>query len=74
MEKIELLVITLFIFLLCIFLFWKLFKVSSKKEYGSKMWKHWPTQLSLWQAVILYSSGLTAVIVFGLKGLNILNT
>ncbi|MFD2561441.1 hypothetical protein [Aquimarina rubra] len=72
MEKKWLLLITILIFLLFTFLFWVLTIGYAKKGYGTKMWKHWPTRLSYWQAAILYSIGLTAITMFLLKWGNIL--
>ena len=46
MEKIWILLIAILIFLVFIFLFWKLTSGGAKKEYGTKMWKHWPTRLA----------------------------
>ena len=73
MENISVIGIALLIFLIFGFIFYKLFRATVKKEYGSKMYAHWPTQLSLWQTVILYSTVLTTIVLFGLKWMNILN-
>ncbi|OBX26115.1 hypothetical protein LX77_02079 [Gelidibacter algens] len=73
MEKKWILLIALLIFFTFIFLFWRLTSGYAKKEYGTKMSKHWPTRLSYWQAAILYSTGFTAVTLFLLKWGNILN-
>lgn len=72
MEKIWILLIAILIFLVYVFLFWKLTSGGAKKEYGSKMWKHWPTRLAYWQAAILYSVGFTVITMFLLKWGNIL--
>jgi heme/copper-type cytochrome/quinol oxidase subunit 2 len=73
MEKQWLLLITILLFLIFTFLFWKLTSRNAKKGYGTKMWKHWPTRLSYWQAAILYSMGLTAITMFILKWTTILD-
>ncbi|PWK19242.1 hypothetical protein [Xanthomarina spongicola] len=73
MSKKEILLIAILIFLIFIFLFWVLTSGYAKKEYGTKVWKHWPTRLSYWQAAILYSMGLTAITMFLLKWGNLLN-
>jgi hypothetical protein len=72
MEKIWVLVFAILIFLVFIFLFWKLTAADAKKEYGIKMWKHWPTRLSYWQAAVLYSVGFTIITMFLLKWGNVL--
>ena len=72
MEKKWILLITILIFLLFIFIFWRLTSTYAKKGYGTKMWEHWPTRLSFWQAALLYSIGLTAVTMFILKWLDVL--
>ncbi len=73
MEKNWIILISILIFLTFIFLFWKLTRGYAKKEYGTKMWKHWPTRLSYWQGAILYSVGFTVITVFLLKWVNILS-
>lgn len=72
MEKKWILLIALLIFLIFTFLFWKLTSGNAKKEYGKKMWKHAPTQLSYWQAAILYSMGFTTITMYLLKWWNVL--
>lgn len=72
MEKIWVLLIAILIFLISTFLFWKLTSAYAKKGYGPKMWKHWPTRLSYWQAAILYGIGFTAITMFLLKWGNVL--
>ena len=67
MEKTGILIIAILIFLLFIFLFWRITSGHAEKEYGAKMWKHWPAQLSYWQAAILYSTGATAIVMVILK-------
>jgi len=73
MEKNWIILISILIFLTFIFLFWKLTSGYAEKEYGAKMWKHWPTRLSYWQAAVLYSVGFTVVTVFILKWVNVLS-
>lgn len=72
MEKIWIFLIVLLVFLTFIFLFWKLTRSYATKDYSSKIWKHWPTRLSYWQAAIFYSIGFTLVTVFILKWANVL--
>jgi hypothetical protein len=73
METTWTIIIALLIFIIFIFLFWKLTNGYAKKEYGKKMWKHWPTRLSYWQAAILYSMGFTGITLFLLKWVNVLS-
>lgn len=72
MEKFWVLVLAILIFLLFIFLFWILTHGYVKKKYGTRMWKHWPSRLSYWQAAILYSIGLTFITIYLLKWANVL--
>jgi heme/copper-type cytochrome/quinol oxidase subunit 2 len=72
MEKEWMLLTMVLIFLTFIFLYWKLTRNYGKKEYGKKMWKHWPTRLAYWEGAVLYSIGLTLTTVFILKWVNVL--
>lgn len=72
MEKIWVLLIAILIFLVFAFLFWRLTAGDAKKEYGTKMWKHWPTRLSYWQGVVLYGVGFTIITMLLLKWGNVL--
>jgi hypothetical protein len=72
MEEKEILLMAILIFLIFTFLFWVLTRGYAKKKYGAKMWKHWPTRLSYWQAAILYSVGFTFITMYLLKWGNIL--
>lgn len=67
MENFWTLLMAIFIFLAFVFLFWFLTSNEVKNEYGTKMWKHWPTRLSYWQSAIFYSFGFTVMIMFLLK-------
>ncbi|MEM7086034.1 MAG: hypothetical protein AAF489_07620 [Bacteroidota bacterium] len=72
MEKTWVLIIAISIFLVGLFLFWKLVGVDAKKKYGTKMWKHGPTRLSYWQAAIFYSASFTILSMLLLKWGNVL--
>ncbi|MCE2612131.1 hypothetical protein LVD13_04040 [Flavobacteriaceae bacterium D16] len=72
MEKIWTLLIATLIFLVFVFLFWKLTSGDAKKEYGKKMWKHWPTRLSYWQGAIFYSFVFTIIVMILLKWWDVL--
>ena len=72
MGNIWTILITILICITYIFLYWKLTRGYGKKEYGTKMWKHWPTRLAYWQGAILYSIGFTFLTVFLLKWINVL--
>jgi sterol desaturase/sphingolipid hydroxylase (fatty acid hydroxylase superfamily) len=67
MEKKWILLIAILIFLIFTVLFWWLTSGYAKKGYGKKMWDHWPTKLSYWQAAILYSIAFTAITMYLLK-------
>lgn len=67
MEKFWVLLIAILIFLAFVFLFWMLTSGDVKKEYGTKMWKHWPTRLSYWQGAVFYSVGFTIITMLLLK-------
>lgn len=67
MGKIWVLLIAFLIFFTFIFLFWMLTSGDVKKEYGTKMWKHWPTRLSYWQGAVFYSIGFTVITMVLLK-------
>ena len=67
MEHQSIVFIALLIFLIFIFLFWRLTRGYAKKKYGRKMWTHWPTRLSYWQAAILYGIGFTVIVMYLLK-------
>jgi hypothetical protein len=72
MDKIWVLLIALLIFVGFAFLIWKLTSGEIKTEYGTKMWKHWPSKLYYWQGVVLYGVGLTLITILLLKWLNVL--
>ena len=67
MERKWILLIAVIIFMLFTLLILRLARGYYKKEYGSKMWKQWPTRLSNWQAAIFYSLILTTIVMFLLK-------
>jgi Ca2+/Na+ antiporter len=72
MEEVWVLLIAVLMFAVFVFLFLKLTSSDAKTEYGTKMWKHWPTRLSYYQGVIFYSAGLTLITMFLLKWANVL--
>lgn len=72
MEHSWVLGIAILLFLVFLFLFWKVTASDAKKEYGSKMWNQWTTRLYYWQAAILYSVGGTVITMYLLKWVNIL--
>jgi len=72
MENKWILLIAVLIFIIFIFLFLWLGSGYFKKEYGTKMWNHWPTRLSNWQAAIFYSVILTIITMFLLKWTTVL--
>lgn len=72
MEKYGILVLAIVIFLVGNFLFWLFTKGHAQKEYGKKIWKHWPSKLYFWQASVLYSMGFTFITLLILKWGNVL--
>lgn len=64
--------IAILLFLIIIFLFWKLTSSHFKKEYGQKLWEQWGTRLFYWQGAIYTSTGITILILFILKWANVL--
>jgi hypothetical protein len=73
MDKFGLIGIAILIFLINIFIFWKLSKGPLIKEYGKAGWKNWRSRLYYWQAAIYYCTGGTFLILFLLKWANILS-
>ncbi|GAA4945376.1 hypothetical protein GCM10023314_18160 [Algibacter agarivorans] len=72
MEKIWAIGITILIFLVITFLYWKLTRGYAKKEYGKKMWTQWGTRTFYWTGALMISGGLTVLIIFLLNSANIL--
>ncbi|WP_290468636.1 hypothetical protein [Lacinutrix sp. MedPE-SW] len=72
MDNFWMAITALLIFVTFIFLYWKLTREYGKNEFGSKLWRHWPTRLSYWQGAILYSVGFTFITVSVLKWINVL--
>ena len=72
MEKKWIFLIAILIFIIFMFLFLRLGNAYFKNEYGTKMWNHWPTRLSNWQAAIFYSIVLTIITMFLLKWTTVL--
>ena len=72
MDKIWIIGIAVLVFAVFVFLFWRLTAAGAKKEYGTKMWKHWPTRLSYWQAAIFYGIVFTTITMLLLKWGNVL--
>ena len=72
MEKISVIGITILIFLIITFIYWKLTRGYAKKEYGKKMWIQWGTRTFYWTGALMISGGLTVLIIFLLNSANIL--
>ena len=67
-------IIAIVLFLITIFLYWKISKNYFKNEVFSKgTWKNWGTRLFYWQGAIFVSIGVTFFIIFLLKSINVLN-
>lgn len=67
MERMWIILIALGVFLLSVFIFWRMTNTYAQKGYGTKMWKHWSTRLYYWQAAIFYSIGFTTITMYLLK-------
>lgn len=74
MEKISTITIitAIWVFLISIFLYWKIMRYYSKKEMGAKMYKQWTSRLYFWQGVIFTGTGVTFLILFLLKWTDVL--
>ena len=67
-------IIAIILFLIIIFLYWKISKDYFKNEVVSKgMWKKWGTRTFYWQGAVFVSTGVTALIIYLLKITNILS-
>lgn len=64
--------LTIALFLIGLFIFWKLTNVRMRKEYGEKMFKQWTSQLYFWQGAIYSSAAITILIMYILKQTNVL--
>jgi hypothetical protein len=66
-------IIAIVLFLIITFLYWKISRDYFKNEVVSKgMWKQWGTRLFYWQGVIFVGIGVTFLIIFLLKSINVL--
>ena len=72
MEKIWIITITVAIFLIINFLFYKTLNSYYKNEFGKKMWKLGGTRVFFWQGSIFVSTAGTALIMYLLKWGNVL--
>ena len=72
MEKISVIGITILIFLIITFIYWKLTRGYAKKESGKKLWLHWGPRPFSWTGALMISGGLTVLIIFLLNSANIL--
>jgi hypothetical protein len=71
MEKNWIIVISLFIIIT--FLYWKISNGYFKKEvYGKKVFEQWGTRFFYWQGVLFVSGGITVLMIFLLKWINVL--
>lgn len=72
MEKSWLIGIIILIFLIVIFLYWKVSIGPFKREYGEKRRKIWGQRTFYWEGVIYGSTGITILLLFLLKWANVL--
>lgn len=72
MEKIWIIGISVLLFLIITFIYWKLTSGYAEKEYGKKMWRQWGTRTFYWSGALFTSGGITVMIIFLLKWGNII--
>ncbi len=72
MGKTWVILIAISLFLIIIFLYWKITIGHFKKEYGKKRRKLWGQRTFYWEGAILVSTGITILILFLLKWSNVL--
>ncbi len=70
MTKAVLIAIALFVIIT--FLYWKLTKGYVQKIHGKKMFKQWGSRMYYWHGVLYMSGGITVMVIFLLKSVNIL--
>lgn len=66
-------IIAIIIFIVVIFIFWRLTVDGYKKEYSEKMRKVYGSRLYYWHTAILISGGITFLLMYALRWLNVLN-
>lgn len=73
MEKISAIsiIIAISVFLISLFVYWRVMRYYSKKEFGRKMHKQWNSRLYFWQGAIFTSTGITFLVMFVLKWANV---
>jgi hypothetical protein len=72
MGKTWVILIAIPVFLIITFVYWKITRGYAEKEYGKKTFKQWGTRTFYWQGALLVSSGVTILIIFLLKWVNVL--
>ncbi|MDX1543405.1 MAG: hypothetical protein R3214_05595 [Christiangramia sp.] len=75
MEKISAItvMIAVSVFLISFFIYWKIMRYYSKKELGEKRYKQWNSRLYFWQGAVFVSTGITFLIMYILKWMEVLN-
>ncbi len=71
MQKIWIIIIVLFLIIL--FLFWKISSTQQINRHGEAMWKKRGNLLVYWQVAIYASAGMTLLIIYSLKWANLLS-
>ncbi|MEM1325641.1 MAG: hypothetical protein AAGI23_06800 [Bacteroidota bacterium] len=66
-------IIAAMIFLVTTFLLWKASSRELKKEYSEKARKSWVSRTYHWQGIIIYSTGITALLLAVLRWMNVLS-
>ncbi len=54
------------------YIFWKLTSDHLKEVYGVKNWQRWTTRLFYWQGAIYTSAGMTFLVMYFLKWVEVL--
>ena len=65
-------IIAISLFFIITFLYYKMTSGYAEKEYGKNMWKQWGTRTFYWTGALFVSGGVTVLIIFLLKWLNVL--
>lgn len=66
-------IITIVLFIVIIFIVWKVTIEDHRKAYSKKMWTHWGVKAYYWQGVIIISSGITFLALILLRWGNIVS-
>ncbi|WGD34846.1 hypothetical protein [Olleya sp. YS] len=73
MSKTWILILSILLFLILTFVYWKLTRGYVQRVMGEKMWSHWGNRTFYWTNVLLVSGSLTVLVIYLLKGSNIID-